>query len=45
MAINTKKVVCTTPGTVNTSVSASYPAKDSVIVREPAAKKNVMTFN
>ena len=34
-----------TPGTVNTSVSASYPAKDSIIVREPAAKKNVMTFN
>ena len=34
-----------TPGTVNTNVSANYPAKDSVIVREPAPKKNVMTFN
>ena len=34
-----------TPGTVNTNVSANYPAKDSVIVREPAAKKNIMTFN
>ncbi len=33
------------PGSVNTSVTASYPAKDSIINREPMKKKNVMTYN
>jgi hypothetical protein len=33
------------PGSVNTSVTASYPAKDSIINREPMKTKNVMTYN
>jgi hypothetical protein len=34
-----------TPGTVNTNVNTSYPAKDSIITRPAMTKPNVMTYN